>query len=54
MTVASAEQVSEALQLALRVVNARGDRPVDPRAWRALLVYAPYWRLMEAALAPPP
>jgi hypothetical protein len=30
-------EVSEALQLALRVVEARGNRPIDPRSRRAVL-----------------
>jgi hypothetical protein len=37
MTVPSAEEVSKALQLALRVVEARGNRPIDPRSRRAVL-----------------
>jgi hypothetical protein len=36
----SAEQVNEALALALKVVEARGDKPNDPKIWCQLITYA--------------
>jgi hypothetical protein len=42
----TAEQCNEALKLALQ---ARGDKPSDPRIWRTLLLYAPTWTVMERA-----
>jgi hypothetical protein len=38
MTVPSAEQLNEALALVLKLAEARGDKPSDPKIWSCLIL----------------
>jgi hypothetical protein len=41
--------IDKTLALALKVVEARGDKPSDPKIWRQLITYAPRWVVLGAA-----
>jgi hypothetical protein len=50
MATPTAAQVSEALALTLKLVEARNGKPSgDPQVWRRLLCFAPPWTVSEAA-----